>query len=80
MPNKAPAKIKWPVDEMGKNSVKPSTMPITAALSIKTVSTNAPENSHGLSLLAHAITSVRTAALQLTPQPCRFVASSFSMR
>ena len=27
-----PARIKWPVDEMGKNSVKPSTMPMRAAL------------------------------------------------
>jgi hypothetical protein len=32
MSSKAPAKIKWPVEEMGKNSVSPSTTPITAAL------------------------------------------------
>jgi len=43
-PSKAPARIKCPVEEIGKNSVKPSTSPIAAALSSKTVSTNAPEN------------------------------------
>jgi hypothetical protein len=32
MPSKAPAKIKWPVEEMGRNSVSPSTTPMTAAL------------------------------------------------
>jgi hypothetical protein len=33
-----PAKMRCPVDEMGKNSVNPSTTPITAALSNKTIS------------------------------------------
>jgi len=50
-PNKAPAKIKCPVDEIGKNSVKPSTTPIKAALNNNMKSTNAPENLGGLSLL-----------------------------
>jgi hypothetical protein len=40
MPSKLPVKIKCPVDEMGKNSVKPSTTPMTAALMSKSVSTN----------------------------------------
>ncbi|OQC06353.1 MAG: hypothetical protein BWX79_02107 [Alphaproteobacteria bacterium ADurb.Bin100] len=44
-PNSAPARIRWPVDEIGRNSVKPSTTPITAALTSRTISTRAPEKS-----------------------------------
>src|SRR5688572_9941185 len=32
-PSKLPARIKWPVLEIGKNSVRPSTIPRIAALS-----------------------------------------------
>src|SRR5215207_9597996 len=41
-PSSAPARIRWPVDEIGRNSVRPSTMPMTAALASKTISTRAP--------------------------------------
>jgi hypothetical protein len=33
-----PARIRWPVEEMGRNSVSPSTMPRMAALSKSRVS------------------------------------------
>ena len=41
-PSRLPARIKCPVDEMGRNSVKPSTMPMIAALTSKTVSKRNP--------------------------------------
>jgi hypothetical protein len=41
-PSSAPARIRWPVDEIGRNSVNPSTMPMIAALASKTISTRAP--------------------------------------
>jgi len=34
--------MRWPVDEMGKNSVKPSTTPMTAALANNIKSTETP--------------------------------------
>ena len=41
-PNNEPAKIRCPVEEIGKNSVSPSTTPMMAALSSNTASTRAP--------------------------------------
>ena len=41
-PSSAPARMRWPVLEIGRNSVRPSTMPITAALASNTRSTRAP--------------------------------------
>ena len=38
------ASIKCPVDEIGKNSVSPSTIPITAALSKSTLSNSIPHH------------------------------------
>ncbi|MNT68363.1 hypothetical protein D3C72_2065920 [compost metagenome] len=38
-PSRLPARIKWPVDEIGKNSVSPSTTPMMAALINNKVST-----------------------------------------
>lgn len=39
MPSSWPARIRWPVLEIGRNSVNPSTMPITAAFNNITIST-----------------------------------------
>jgi hypothetical protein len=41
-PSSEPARIRWPVDEIGRNSVRPSTIPMMAALTSKTMSTRAP--------------------------------------
>lgn len=38
-PISEPARIRWPVEEIGKNSVSPSTMPMMAALTSNKVST-----------------------------------------
>ncbi len=46
-PSSDPAKIKWPVDEMGRNSVSPSTTPMMAALTSKTISTRIPSGPTG---------------------------------
>ena len=48
-PSRLPARIRWPVEEMGRNSVKPSTMPMIAALTSRTVSKkNLSETLHHL--------------------------------
>jgi hypothetical protein len=41
-PSSAPARIRCPVDDIGRNSVSPSTMPMIAALTSNTISTRAP--------------------------------------
>ena len=41
-PSNDPARIKWPVEEIGRNSVSPSTTPMMAALTSKTMSTRSP--------------------------------------
>ena len=33
--SKSPARIRWPVDDTGRNSVSPSTTPMTSALSVR---------------------------------------------
>ncbi len=60
-PSSEPARIRWPVDEIGRNSVSPSTTPMTAALSSKTVSTRVlvsfspSEKKRGLSAAPRAL-------------------------
>ena len=39
MPSRLPARIRWPVEEIGRNSVRPSTIPMIAALSNRMTST-----------------------------------------
>ena len=46
-PSSDPARIRWPVDEMGRNSVNPSTTPMMAALTSKTISTRNSFRPHG---------------------------------
>ena len=41
-PSSDPARIRCPVEEMGKNSVNPSTTPMMAALTSNTTSTRTP--------------------------------------
>src|SRR6266568_7667390 len=42
-PSRSPARIRWPVEETGKNSVRPSTTPSIKAFAGTTRSTAAPE-------------------------------------
>jgi len=39
MPSRLPVRMRWPVDEIGRNSVSPSTMPMMAALISRMTST-----------------------------------------
>jgi len=40
--SREPARIRWPVDEIGRNSVRPSTIPMTAALTSSKMSKTKP--------------------------------------
>ena len=56
-PSSAPARIRWPVLEIGRNSVRPSTTPMIAALTSRTISTRDPfaEQSADYRVLSRAV-------------------------